>query len=159
VDTTCIHPTCTSRLDKEVKRLEEQLETPPLTAKGKPAPRTGQAVLDQTAHKIAYYQPLVTVAGGQVNSGHRLEVPEFLAAVVSTHGELGKQTQTLIERLTHSYSLKLEREGDRRDGADPAVLRARFRNRLRATLRVGAAKGLGRMLLASGLPFRKKKLP
>ena len=97
------------------------------------------------------------MAHGQVNSGHRQETPKFLAALVSTHGELGRGSQALIERLTHSYGLRLAREGDRKDGAEPALLTARFRNKLRCTLKVGVAKGLGRMLLASGLPFRKKK--
>ena len=157
VDTTCIHPTCASRLAKEVKLLEEQLKDPPRTTTGRPALRIGQAVQDQAALKVEHYQPLVNVAQEQVNSGRREEAPTFFPAVVSTHGELGKATQALIERLTHSYGLRLAREGDRKDGAEPATLTARFRNELRCTLKVAAAKGLGRMLLASGLPFCKKQ--
>ena len=157
VDTTCIHPTCASRLTKEVKLLEQQLQHPRRTATGKPIQRTGQAVQDQAAHKIAHYQPLVSVAQRQVHSGRRQEMPKFLPVVVSTHGELGRGAQTLIERLTHSYGLRLTEEGERKDGAEVGELTARFRHELRCTLKVAVAKGLGRMLLASGLPFRKRK--
>ena len=59
---------------------------------------------------------------------------------------------SLQEWLTSKYRARLQREGDRDDGAPIELLTGRFRYSLRASVLLAMAKGQAGMLLAAGLP-------
>ena len=148
VDTTCIHPTCKSRIKDELKRTTERLSDP-----RNPKLRAGFAVEAQTEKKHTDYQPLVDVARKQLANGRRTSAPTFYAAVVSTYGELGQETVKLQEWLTSAYGRRLDREGPRDDGTSRARLTAAFRNHFRLRMLTAVAKGLGAMLNSAGFPL------
>ena len=148
VDTTCIHPTCQSRLKKELSRITERLSDPL-----NPKLRAGFAVEAQTEHKHKDYDPLVEVARKQLANGRRTSAPVFYATVVTTYGELGRETVMLQEWLTSAYGRRLDREGPRDDGTSRARLTAEFRNNFRVGMLTAVAKGLAAMLNSAGFPL------
>jgi hypothetical protein len=156
VDTTCIHPTCRTRIRSEMKFINSKIKDQELRRNGGQSERNvgevGQAVTDQTQNKHDVYGPLIDVAKKQTIDGMRTHDPIFLAAAVSTFGELGVETVRLQELLTSAYSRKLAREGNRDDGFSIQSLTAEFRNKFRDRIQVSVAKGLGRMINTCGLP-------
>jgi len=78
-------------------------------------------------------------------------MPTFIAAVATTFGELGFETVKLQEFITHAYSRKLAREGDRDDGFTIKELTADFRTRFRNRIQVGIVQGVGQMMMTCGL--------
>ena len=112
----------------------------------------GKAVEDQSKLKVNVYNPLVMLAKKQVADRKRACAPRFFAVVCSTLGEFGKDTFKIVELLTAAYKLKLQRAGPRNDGRRLESLSAQYRNNLRNAIQVSVARGLGSMLMYSGLP-------
>jgi hypothetical protein len=156
VDTTCIHPTCQTRIRSEMKHTQAKIHVRESLRLGEenviPVNEIGCAVRDQTQDKYDTYAPLIDNAKKQANDGMRPSAPTFIAAVASTYGEFGIETTKLQEFLTSAYSRKLAREGDRDDGFSIQVLTADFRNRFKNSINVAVAKGLGRMINTCGWP-------
>ena len=88
VDTTCIHPTCQSRIQAEWKDTQNPITSYELDRKeGKQNLTTkivGHAVKTQTRFKHQIYSPLVTIAHKQKIDRKRNQTPIFIAAVAST---------------------------------------------------------------------------
>jgi hypothetical protein len=150
IDATCIHSTCKSRLPKELAHTVKNLNWEPTSADDRRPP--GRAASDQTQHKHNKYAPLIAIAAKQHMDGMRQSTPTFLAAVTTTHGEMGLDTFVLQEWLTKAYKRKLLREPDRIDGLTHAQLTATFRNKLRLAVQIATAKGQADMILSAGLP-------
>lgn len=150
IDTTCIHPTCKTRLPRELAHTLKHLNWKPSSDESRrPA---GQATSDQKKVKHDLYAPLIAIAAKQHMDGIRQSNPKFLAAVTTTLGELGEDTFTLQEWLTKAYRRKLLRSSDRSDGRSHSQLTAIYRNKLRLALQIATAKGQADMLNAAGLP-------
>ena len=154
VDTTCIHPTCQSRLPAEHKQLTNWLASN--QQEPTPAP-TSQAVLDQTAHKHSVHAKLVTIAAKQAADGKRPHPPKFFAATVSTYGEFGPDLLALQERLTAAYGRRLLREGPRDGGTQRQALTATFRNKFRFRVLIAVARGVAKMCNEVGLDKKSCK--
>ena len=73
--------------------------------------------------------------------------------MVTTYGELGRETVKLQEWLTSAYGRRLDREGPRDDGTSRARLTAEFRNNFRLSMLTAVAKGLAAMLNSAGFPL------
>ena len=112
----------------------------------------GKALQDQTQSKHNQYAPLVTIAKKQAIDGKRLSEPRFVAAAMSTAGEMGLETIQLQEWLTASYARMLGTQPKRDDGIGTKKLTAVFRNKLRNRLAIAVARGQARMCLSAGLP-------
>ena len=157
VDTTCIHPTCMSRIRAELKQVKEEIRFDEDQRRGinnhdRELKFEGDASRDQTRFKHKTYSPLIPISKKQTNDGRRMKQPQFLAGVVTTYGELGLETIKLVEFLTWAYGKKKALEGHREDGIKLSTLTAHFRNDLRMKMMISVAKGLSRMLNTAGLP-------
>ena len=149
VDTTCVHPTCKSRLDAEHQDTMDRLAA----RQGAAAkPCNSHAAIAQTTKKRADHAPLLAIATKQHLDGRRAMKPTFLAAVGTTLGELGPEAIRLQEALTLMYKTRVELEGPRPDGQTAAVLSADFRSRFRFAMLCGIAQGQALMLTTAGLP-------
>ena len=95
---------------------------------------------------------MVTIAKKQAIDGKRLSEPRFVAAAMSTAGEMGLETIQLPEWLTASYARMLGTQPKRDDGIGTKKLTAVFRNKLRNRLAIAVARGQARMCLNAGLP-------
>ena len=150
IDATCVHPTCKSRLSKELAHTVKHFNWVPTAAEGRrPA---GKAACDQKQLKHNKYAPLVAIAVKQHLDLMRQSIPKFLAAVTTTHGEMGEDTFTLQEWLTKAYKRKLSRSAKRTDGLTDAQLTATYRNKLRLGVQIATAKGQADMINSAGLP-------
>jgi len=131
VDTTCIHPTCQSRIQAEWKDTQNRITSYELYRKeGKQnlATKTvGHAVKSQTRFKHQTYSPLVTIAQKQKIDGKRTQSPIFIAAVANNLAELGHETVELQEWLTSVYARKLSDEGPCADGITINTLNGEYR--------------------------------
>ena len=156
VDTTCIHPTCKTRISSEFKctiqKLQAQEKARTDNVMDPMDRKQWYAVNAQTSRKHAVYAPLMTVALKQFADGRRSRKPIFLAAVVSSLGELGRESVQLQEFLTAAYGRKLARDGPRDDGQNPKVLTGRFRNKIRTRFIIAVAKGVAMQIWSTGLP-------
>jgi hypothetical protein len=96
----------------------------------------------------------MAIAKKQHLDGLRSCPPSFLAAAVTTSGELSKDFLFLHQWLTARYREKLMREGDRDDGMKVHDLTPAFRANLRVSIcvPVAIARGMAMQLLAAGLP-------
>ena len=57
--------------------------------------------------------------------------------------------------MTAAYLRKLELQGPRSDGAQPATLAAAYKRDLRQSLLAAMAKGFAQSLRAAGLPYSR----
>ena len=158
VDVTCVHPTCLKRLPAEFRRTEARiasaLEARERNCRDPRAKETdGAAALIQTRHKHAKYAPLMSAIQSQVAKRCMPCVPRFLAACMTTHGEMGRETVALIEWVTRAYGRRLARDADDDDGISRASKTARFRSAFRVAMINAALKGNARMTLSCGLPL------
>ena len=78
-------------------------------------------------------------------------MPVFWPTVVTTYGEVSKQTIHLREWLTMRYAQRLQREGEFDDGFKVSTKTAIFRNNFRISIQVAVARGMAQMLLQCGL--------
>ena len=112
----------------------------------------GNSLREQTQNKHRIYAPLVTLAKKQVIDGKRMSEPIFMAAAMSTAGEMGLETIHLQEWLTASYARMLGTQPKRKDSIGIKKLTAIFRNKLRNRLAIAVARGQAQMCLSAGLP-------
>jgi len=154
-DPTCIHTTGTTKLAAERKETMRRLGSENKEVKGAPSP----AVKAAHKKKQETYALMLAIAEKQAANGSRVTAPLFFPAVVSTHGEFCEGMVSLQEWLTSKYRARLQREGDRDDGAPIELLTGRFRYSLRASVLLAMAKGQAGMLLAAGLPTGQRAVP
>ena len=111
----------------------------------------GNSLQEQTQSKHNRYAPLVTIAQKQTIDGKRISEPEFIAAAMSTAGEMGWETIRLQEILTASYARMLGTQPKRDDGIGIKKLTANYRNKLRNRVAIAVARGQARMCFSAGL--------
>ena len=162
VDTTCIHPTCKSRIVKELKHIQAKMQRvleQRQTRRMDPIdiPWEGQAARDQGNFKRELYAPLVEIGRKQFQDGRRAQEPVFLAAVATTYGELGTDTVRLQEFIVAAYGRHIARQGDPEDGSKLQDCTSAFRQKFSQRMRMAVAKGLAHMLNQCGLPRQSRK--
>ena len=96
IDVTVIHPTCKTRIKRELKHriqnLEAEKEARQNNEPNKFKGRQGYAVMQQTKTKHDVYEPLISIAEKQFQSKRRVQRPIFWAGVASALGEFGPET-------------------------------------------------------------------
>ena len=104
-------------------------------------------------YKKIKYRALLRAATLQSASKSRLaRAPVFVPLFVTTLGQVhGLHTVTAI--MTAAYLRKLELQGPRSDGAQPATLVATYKRDLRQSLLAAVAKGFAQSLRAAGIPY------
>jgi len=161
VDTTCIHSTCKTRLQAEMKHSRLKIKSRNEARQDGQTDlllhKPGAGVKNQTTAKHKTYAPLIAVARKQFEDKKRHVLPQFIAAVTSSMGEFGLELVKLQEWLCACYSRKLARLGPRDDGTKIATMSATFRNKFRYSIYAAVARGQARMLLSSGLPAGSTK--
>ena len=151
-DTTTVHTTCSTKLNKELALTRKRQAA---GKEGKNMQSAGLMAVHQT--KLDRYALLAALAERQVLDGSRTTAPTILPVAVSTHGEFCPGAVRMQEWLTGKYRERLLLEGDRDDGERTEDLTSAFRREFRSSLLVASCKGLADMLLAAGMPLAGKR--
>ena len=94
------------------------------------------------------------VARKQHAEGKRISIPKFTPFVISDCGELAPKAYELQEWLVEQYRLKCAKSGPRADGCLAADLVREYRHKLKISVQLAVAAGLGAMINAAGQPWQ-----
>jgi hypothetical protein len=156
LDATTVHTSSPSYLTKEKLHSVKRLLSTDLAAERKlpdlmlhdPSP----TLVEREKQKCTKYSRLVLVAQRQCKLGRRAKAPMFSPFVVADTGELGPAASDFISWLTLKY--KRHHKGlVRTDGRSLKELLADFRFKLKVSLQIAVASGLGAMILSAGQPW------
>ena len=146
IDVTSVHPTCKTRIKREFIGIYKQIESAKVARQDQTedplADKSGRTVTDQAALKFDHYAPLLAVAKKQCEAKRRASMPTFSPAIVTTYGEVSKQTIHLREWLAMRYGQRLQREGEFDDGVKISTKTAIFRNNFKTNIQVAVARGM-----------------
>ena len=155
VDVTSIHPTCKTRIEREMKGVKERIESAWKARRehtvDQLAGERGCAAQDQAALKFNTYAPLLAVAHKQIETKKRTRKPVFLPTVVTTLGEMNKEAVRLQEWIVMVYGRRLLRQEAQDDGIPIKTKTAILRNKFRTAIQMAVAKGTANMILTCGL--------
>ena len=159
IDTTCIHPTCASRIKQELKHIKIKIHAKSKQRESKRIdpnyiPREGYAADNQKNFKHKVYMQLINIARKQHQDGRRAKEPVFYAAVATTLGEIGEEFVKLQEFVCSAYGRHMIRQGDRDDRSTILECTTNFRRKFRERIIMAMAKGHARIVNECGLPMQ-----
>jgi hypothetical protein len=158
VDATAVHTSCASYREKELKAVAKRKLSRTMGALRQcqdiliqdPSP----TLIDREAQKVEKYSRLLMVAAKQHVEGKRISLPTFAPFAVSDFGELSPAATDLQDWIVEQYRRKLAQNPRRSDGCSTSDLVRQFRHKLKISVQLAIASGLGAMIQAAGQPWK-----
>jgi hypothetical protein len=158
LDVTCVHPTCKSSINAELKSTMRNIEAFLQGKAEKDWPcLSGARAVKAEMDKRKLYSQLAVIGQKQAADKGSRHAPTFMPLVVTTLGELGIDMIKLEEIATSADAQRLldAREiRERDDGRDTASLTAEYRTQFRTRSQIDVAKGVAQMIAGAGIPNR-----
>ena len=156
IDATRIHTTCASYIKAEFKAVAHRLATASFATTAQTVDpliwSSSPALLARADRKISKYSKLMMLAERMADDHRLASKPKFVPFVVSSLGELSRESYKYREKLVSQYRKRVVLNPTLVFPKTPSAAVANFRSRFTQGLMRALADGLALVMITAGRP-------